>query len=50
MKKWQAKDDRVEIKEYSDGVMDGLLYHAFYFRHLLPIWFDVQFREPAPDA
>ena len=28
--------------------MDGLRYHAFYVRHLLPIWLDIQFREAAP--
>jgi predicted enzyme related to lactoylglutathione lyase len=41
-------DDRIELKEYPDGVMDDELYHAYYVRHLLPIWFDVQFVEPAP--
>jgi catechol-2,3-dioxygenase len=45
-----ATDDRVELKEYPDGVMDGELYHAYYVRHLLPIWFDVQHVEPAPSA
>jgi hypothetical protein len=47
VKAWQARDARVELKEYDDGVMDGLLYHAFYVRHLLPIWLDIQYREPA---
>jgi len=45
-----ATDDRVELKEYADDVMDGELYHAYYVRHLLPIWFDVQHVEPAPSA
>ena len=48
VKAWQARDSRVELQEYPDGVMDGLLYHAFYVRHLLPIWLDIQHREPAP--
>jgi hypothetical protein len=50
VKAWRARDERVELKEYDDGVMDGLRYHAFYVRHLLPIWLDVQFREPVPAA
>jgi hypothetical protein len=50
VKAWAAKDDRVRIQEYPDGVLDGELYHAFYVRHLLPIWFDVQHVVPAPAA
>jgi hypothetical protein len=46
VKQWQEKDARVELKEYDDGVMDDRLYRAYYVRHLLPIWFDVQFSEP----
>jgi hypothetical protein len=42
VKAWQAKDGRVQLKEYADGEMDGALFHAFYLEHLLPIWFDVQ--------
>ena len=41
-KKWQERDPRVEIKEYEDLVAGGTTVHAFYVRHLLPIWFDVQ--------
>lgn len=41
-------DPRVELKEYPDGVMDDELYHAYYVRYLLPIWFDVQHVQPAP--
>ena len=39
---WQAKDPRVQIKEYEDLVVEETVTHAFYFRYLLPIWFDVQ--------
>ncbi|HEY6530665.1 MAG TPA: VOC family protein [Acidimicrobiales bacterium] len=48
VKRRLESDDRIELKEYDDDVMDGELYHAYYVRHLLPIWFDVQFVEPAP--
>jgi hypothetical protein len=41
-KAWREKDDRVQIKEYADGELDGKLFHAFYLKHLLPIWFDIQ--------
>ena len=44
-KKWQAQDDRVRIKEYDDLVTANVTTHAFYVRHLLPIWFDVQCQE-----
>jgi hypothetical protein len=47
VKRHRAADDRIELKEYADDVMDGELYHAYYVRHLLPIWFDVQYVEPA---
>jgi hypothetical protein len=42
VKRWQEKDDRVRIKEYDDLVTGSTVVHAFYVRHLLPIWFDVQ--------
>ena len=42
IKAWREKDGRVQLKEYDDGEMDGALFHAFYVKHLLPIWFDVQ--------
>jgi hypothetical protein len=52
-KAWQAKDDRVQIKEYDDLVTPNLTVHAFYVKYLLPIWFDVQCIErtsgPAPE-
>ncbi len=41
-KTWQAKDDRVQIKEYEDLVAGGVTVHAFYVKHLLPIWVAVQ--------
>ena len=44
-KKLQAQDDRVRIKEYEDLVTGGVTTHAFYVRHLLPIWFDIQCQE-----
>jgi hypothetical protein len=42
VRRWQAADDRVQIKEYDDLVVGTTTVHAFYVRHLLPIWFDVQ--------
>ena len=42
VKRWQDKDDRIRIKEYEDLVTGNTCVHAFYVRHLLPIWFDVQ--------
>jgi hypothetical protein len=48
VKAWAANDQRVQIQEYPDGVLDDELYHAFYVRHLLAIWFDVQHVVPAP--
>ena len=39
---WQARDERVQIKEYEDLVAGSTVVHAFYVRYLLPIWFDVQ--------
>jgi hypothetical protein len=44
-KRYQEKDDRVQIKEYKDLVYPNLTVHAFYVRYLLPIWFDVQVLE-----
>jgi len=41
-KELQAADDRIRIKEYEDLVQGPTTVHAFYVRHLLPIWFDVQ--------
>jgi hypothetical protein len=44
-KAWQQKDDRVRIKEYEDLVTPNMTVHAFYVKHLLPLWFDVQSQE-----
>ena len=41
----QERDERVRIKEYKDLVTGDLVVHAFYVKHLLPIWFDVQCME-----
>ncbi|HKK53449.1 MAG TPA: VOC family protein [Myxococcota bacterium] len=46
----QALDPRVQIKEYEDLVTGGVTTHAFYVRHLLPIWLDVQCQEYAEGA
>jgi len=44
-KKWQARDERIQIKEYEDLVTGGVTTRAFYVRHLLPIWLDIQAQE-----
>ena len=49
-KRWQEREPRVQIKEYEDLVMGDVTTHAFYVKHLLPIWFDVQVQEFANDA
>ena len=49
-RKAQAHDPRVQIKEYEDLVTGDTTTHAFYVRHLLPIWFDVQCLEYANGA
>jgi len=41
-KAWQARDDRLRLKEYDDLVIAPTTTHAFYVQYLLPIWFDVQ--------
>ncbi len=41
-------DDRIRLKRYEDLVMDHVTVHAFYVKHLLPIYFDVQCLEYAP--
>lgn len=42
---WRPREGSVELKEYADEAFEGELYHAYYVRHLLPIWFDVHFKE-----
>ena len=49
-RKWQQRDERVELKEYEDLVTGPVTVHAFYVRFLLPIWFDVQTIENAPGS
>jgi hypothetical protein len=44
-KRYQDKDDRVQIQEYEDLVYPQLTVHAFYVKYLLPIYFDVQSME-----
>jgi hypothetical protein len=44
-KRYQEKDDRVQILEYEDLVYDELTVRAFYVKYLLPIYFDVQCME-----
>ena len=39
---WQARDARVQIKNYEDLDQGVVVVRAFYVRHLLPIWLDVQ--------
>jgi hypothetical protein len=46
-KKWQSGDDRIQIKEYEDLITGDHTTHAFYVKHILPIWFDVQCQEYA---
>lgn len=47
-RRWQQREPRVQLKEYKDLVTGPLTTHAFYVRHLLPIWFDVQCHEHEP--
>lgn len=49
-RKWRARDDRVQIKEYEDLEVADTTTHAFYVRYLLPIWFDIQVIEYAPGS
>jgi hypothetical protein len=50
VKQLQASDPRIQIKEYEDLVTGPVTTHAFYVKHLLPIFFDVQVLEYAPGA
>jgi hypothetical protein len=42
LEKFATTDDRMQIKKYEDLRTPHLTVHAFYFKYLLPIWFDVQ--------
>ena len=39
---WQARDPRVQIREYEDLRLEDTTTRAFYVRYGLPLWFDVQ--------
>ena len=47
-KRYQDKDDRVQLRIYEDLVSPTLTVHAFYVKYLLPIYFDVQCMERPP--
>jgi hypothetical protein len=42
---FQKQDGRLRIKEYEDLVLPTVTVHAFYVKHLLPLWFDIQSME-----
>lgn len=42
---FQQRDDRLQLKIYEDLAGPTIVVHAFYFKYLLPIWFDVQCME-----
>jgi len=44
----QRRDSRMQIRELEDLETAQTYTHAFYFRYLLPIWFDIQFLEFKP--
>jgi hypothetical protein len=44
----RQSDDRMQIKELEDLDLAQTRTHAFYFRYLLPIWFDIQVIEFKP--
>ncbi|MDQ1520807.1 MAG: hypothetical protein QOI55_1880 [Actinomycetota bacterium] len=48
LEKFATTDDRMQIKNYDDLPAGNLTVHAFYFKYLLPIWFDVQCLEYTP--
>jgi catechol 2,3-dioxygenase-like lactoylglutathione lyase family enzyme len=41
-------DGRMEIRDLDDLDLEQTVTHAFYFRYLLPIWFDIQVIEYKP--
>ncbi len=41
-KEYRERDPRMQLKEYPDLTNPTSVVHAFYFKYLLPIWFDVQ--------
>lgn len=44
----RQRDDRMQIQELGDLDLTQTSTHAFYFRYLLPIWFDIQVIEFKP--
>jgi hypothetical protein len=48
IKRYQEKDDRVQLKLYDDLPTARSVVHAFYVKYLLPIWLDVQCHEFKP--
>jgi hypothetical protein len=47
-RRFAEKDERMQIKEFERDLVTGpVTTHAFYFRFLLPLWFDVQSLEYA---
>ena len=45
--RFQEKDDRLKIRTFNDLITGNVIVHAFYVKHLLPIWFDIQIIERA---
>lgn len=41
-KNLQQTNADIKIKEYDDLITPPTTVHAFYVKHLLPIWFDIQ--------
>ena len=50
LEKFAKTDDRMQLKYYDDLQTGPVTVHAFYFKYLLPIFFDVQCLEYAPGA
>ena len=44
----QARDPRMQIQELEDLDLPETVTHAFYFKYLLPLWFDIQVIEHKP--
>ena len=48
--RFQEKDDRLQLRTFNDLVTGNVVVHAFYVKHLLPIWFDILIIERAEGA
>ena len=44
----QARDPRMQIQALEDLILPQTVTHAFYFKYLLPLWFDIQVIEHKP--